>query len=74
MLKIKDDFDLKELEKFGYKLIPNKWGSNYYSNKYIFVFTEDRKICFSVMDSLIHKAEDSLFDLIENNLVKKVEE
>lgn len=76
MLKIKDDVDLKELEKFGFK-----W-DEYYTEYYIFSknkdekvsVTEDRRILiedfsgFSIVEYL-----DVLFDLIQAGLVEKVE-
>ena len=35
MLKIKDNVDLKELEKFGFKYIVEKYKSYIYINKFI---------------------------------------
>lgn len=72
MLKVKDNVDLKELEKFKFKLIQNKWGSDYYSNKLLLIFVEDRQVRIGVTDSLNQLAEDSLFDLIKADLLEKI--
>lgn len=71
MLRIKPEIDLKELEKFGFKYIKNNWGSDYYNNGYIFVYTEDRQVCLKVID-IANKAQDMLFDLIQKGLIEKV--
>lgn len=72
MLKIKDNVDLKELEKFGFKY--HKKQRNQYEY-YSFISTEalliviynDRKIFFLDKAGL-----DILFDLIQAGLVEKV--
>ena len=70
MLKIKDNVDLKKLEKFGFK-------KKYYYNAYVLesedckqdiVFDyETRKLCFC------NWGYDILYDLIQAGLVEKVE-
>lgn len=78
MLKIKDDIDLKELEKFGFK--PLYYGINniikyaYRHNTYEFSFwidVDNRKIyldeCYSA-DLVV------LYDLIQADLVEEVGE
>lgn len=78
MLKIKENVDLKELEKFGFKF--NKTYGEYQifsPNKYekINIIVDDRHILiedfsgFSMVEYL-----DVLFDLIKADLVEKVEE
>lgn len=73
MLKIKDDVDLKELEKLGFKYNKNIWGSDYYSNRFMFVYIDDRQICLKVLD-IENKAQEMLYDFIQAGLVEKVEE
>lgn len=83
MLKIKDNVDLKELEKFGFEYQKNKYQEN---NKYIYKIPVNilmqslpYKIVLSVniftrelKISANWKAYDLLYDLIEKGLVEKV--
>lgn len=76
MLKIKDNVDLKELEKYGFK----EW-----SYHYDFILDEDYEESFiinksgrtieitSCMAGTLTKL-DKLYDLIKDGLVEKVEE
>ena len=75
MLKIKDNVDLKELEKFGFKRnsnFPDGWamvktyknGSYYQEDIYVW---NDRKIQVNAIIIL-----DTLYDLIKTDLVEKV--
>ena len=74
MLKIKDNVDLKELEKFGFKYFKNgtyrvyqidKWGS------YLGVELKDRILQIGVQDYT--DIEDNvIYDLIKADLVEKV--
>lgn len=75
MLKIKDDVDLKELEKFGFKNIKN---NNYpmLSNQeyyYDYVGTmavyENTKVI--ILKHTSDETTDTLYDLIQAGLVKK---
>ena len=74
MLKIKDNVDLKELEKYGFHL-----GTTYITNKECYFST---KIMILVEDRIIKKEEktfdttdyETLYDLIKANLVEKVGE
>lgn len=78
MLKIKDNVDLKELEKFGFKYKPNtkmwhegylyedKTDDNVYPCMRCFIFYSDRHI----ITNSIHI--DILYDLIQAGLVEKV--
>ena len=82
MLKIKDDVDLKELEKFGFKHIDvcdDIWYTYYKkkidNNTDIHIDYSDRKI---ETRSVIYDYEsyewlDTLYDLIKADLVEKVE-
>ena len=71
MLKIKDNVDLKELEKFGFK---KKYYYNAYvleseNNKHDIVFElPSRKLAFC------NWSYDILYNLIQAGLVEKVEE
>ena len=73
MLKIKNDVDLIELEKFGFKKLTTNEGIKYYSfkkeplyaNGYLSIFLKDREIWGT--------ASDKLYDLIQAGFVEKVE-
>ena len=80
MLKIKDDADLKELEKFGF--IERTLGD---SNKILYkpkkterdvieieVNIETRELELSQVHDLFHTHEDTLYDLIQAGLIEKV--
>lgn len=80
MLKIKDEVDLKELEKFGFKLgIDDSCHKAYIKdleyNDYIAIY-EDRTILLDIEDfcgsSWKQFVEEKLKDLIQANLVEKV--
>ncbi len=68
MLKIKDDVDLKELEKFGFKQRNNYYEIfNHYDVDVITIYENDKTIeCGDVT------ADDKLYDLIQSGLVEKV--
>lgn len=74
MLKIKDNVDLKELEKYGFHL-----GRTYITDKECYFSS---KIMILVEDRIIKKEEktfdttdyDTLYDLIKADLVEKVGE
>lgn len=78
MLKIKENIDLKELEKFGFE----KDGECYYCDlrpykktNYSYITIENRKINSSYVEADdIEKTLNILFDLIQAGLVEKVEE
>ena len=77
MLKIRDGVDLKELEKYGFKKnsnFPDGWAmvktykkSRYYQED-IYVWN-DRTIQVNAIE-----LNDTIYDLIKNGLVEKVEE
>ena len=77
MWKIKDDKDLKELEKFGFKkeegyyLFANGYDDDfisYYDTIEINLACKEVKIC-SINNKII---DDMIYDLIEAGLVEKV--
>ncbi len=81
MLKIKDDVDLKELEKFGFeyepmiyvKTIVRKSCSGLCFQKYIDIEEKTRKI--AIQEGLFNVDEElnTIYDLIKADLVEKVE-
>ena len=80
MLKIKDNIDLKELEKFGFEF---ERGTTYIKEideiTYIYVSECDLKFINCVIDPMSNDGSifdliDTLYDLIQAGLVKKVEE
>lgn len=74
MLKIKDDVDLKELEKFGLKF--DGWIYEYKQNNFtgLRVKSTDRRIgIYNSADIIVEKETlVKLYDLIESKLVEKV--
>jgi len=87
MLKIKDDIDLKELEKFGFteiKFISDgeclgwKWSKTIRDDGEekeveIYIYPDINKNHRRIM-VIDYDVEDKLFDLIQAGLVEKVEE
>ena len=81
MLKIKDNFDLKELEKYGFKLI----GGVYYKTIYEGRRGQDFKLTIyndrfiqgysngADGDGEENYIDDTLYDLIKDGLVEKVD-
>ena len=81
MLKIREDEDLKELEKFGFKYHKmvyvkeiKRSNETIKEEKIIYVEEENREI--SIHKGLFNVDEelDTIYDLIKANLVVKVEE
>ena len=77
MLKIKDNVDLKELEKFGFELKTDKYTGEYYYlegylNDEIIIYTENRVLILITIDC--EKINNAIFDLIQAGLVEKVED
>lgn len=79
MLKIRDEIDLKELEKFKFKyaFIINQ---EYYKKSIIkgieinnYIVGEDRIIHYNQM-STINTFDNTLYDLIQAGLVEKVDD
>lgn len=82
MLKIKDDVDLKELEKFGFKENQGKyvkWEKCEWISEAIYVYKETKEILIYLDDEYYkcccgENVLNILFDLIQAGLVEKVEE
>ena len=83
MLKIKDNIDLKELEKFGfehYPLIYIKESKRYDDDinmniaKRVYVDEKTRKISLGTILFNTEIELDTLYDLIKADLVEKVED
>lgn len=73
MLKIKDNVDLKELEKFGFRhSIDLCYTKNVSDSETCFINISDRCIWFGSGGVSFHI--DILFDLVQAGLVEKVEE
>lgn len=76
MLKIKDSVDLKDLEKFGFKI---KGGLIWKPKKgtwEVFELRVDpnsRLILSTGISDLFYTKEDTLFDLIKSDLIEKVD-
>ena len=79
MLKIKNDIDLKELEKYGFKLNDNDWYENDDKRMLtfnIYVKPISKEIIFrtfSKFNNVDNNYLDCLYDLIVAELVEKVE-
>lgn len=80
MLKIKDNVDLKELEKYGFKEYSNGGYSSYPRTykEYAEIIIEKDKIIeinpFGENDVIVCSLLDTLHELIKDGLVEKVDE
>lgn len=83
MLKIKDNVDLKELEKYGFEYEEEyDYGTYHYRNfEDIYVDTEygnnkdfQRKITIGTANYEYNNFLDIIYDLIKDDLVEKVED
>lgn len=81
MLKIKDNVDLKELERFGFEYIVEKYKRYTYKNKFIkidvFLDLEnecENKVLFMITNEYNRNYAnlDVLYDLIKADLVDEV--
>lgn len=73
MLKIKDNVDLKELEKFGFYDNKYCYSDNPYHFRKILIYKKDRYINFySEWYGSDFNLIDTIFDLIQAGLVEKV--
>ena len=78
MLKIKDNVDLKELDKYGFARTKTyEWYEkiveyDYNQRIYYYVLDKDRRIEISTYDGYDNKLDDTLYDLIKDGLVEKV--
>ena len=79
MLKIKDNVDLKELEKYGFRFIDSTGRYEYYNRAYTIIYIKswNREISIeyltNAIDSYEHKLEPVIYDLIKDGLVVKVD-
>ena len=79
MLKIKDNVDLKELEKFGFEIkscFIDKYGKTMYAYEFLVISrtTKELSISSGVDEVNGDKEIVKLFDLIQAGIVEKVEE
>lgn len=72
MLKIKDNVDLKELEKFGFYLDSDEWYVKDIKSIYIFVKPISREIVIKAYNTSNYAKVDTIYDLIQAGLVEKV--
>ena len=68
MLKIKDNVDLKELEKYGFERKRYFYESYDYEKSGVIIYEHSKEIT-----TLVHYDIDTLYDLIKGDLVEKVE-
>ena len=76
MLKIKDNVDLKELEKFGFVKYHLRQNHDYYmypdtTSYAIYIFVENREIMISNSDFYDYHL-NILYDLIKADFIEKV--
>lgn len=73
MLKIKDNIDLKELEKYGYFKRDYNYKTNKYDGEY---YCSSFKICKNLhlrpYNGTNQNRYDEIYDLIKDGLVEKV--
>lgn len=79
MLKIKDNVDLKELEKFGFKIkscFTDKYGKTMYAYGFLVASRITRELSISSGVDEVNGDEEiaKLYDIIKADLVEKVEE
>ena len=77
MLKIKDNVDLKELEKFGYRLLNNEYVKELgldYENDDIYIDKITREIYLDTYEFSNEYLLEVIKDLIQAGLVEKVVE
>jgi len=76
MLKIKDNVDLRELEKFGYRLSNNEYVKELdldYDNDIIFIDIKTREIYLDTYEFSNEYLLEVIKDLIQAGLVEKEE-
>ena len=78
MLKIKDNVDLKELEKYGFKFNNRMNEYGYEENGEYVCVSEDRYIycelrSYRITGAIIEDPLPILYDIIKDGLVEKVE-
>ena len=75
MLKIKNNIDLKELEKFGFNIEENtadEWDQLYCFDSGLMFDKDDKEIIVPLFDE--GSPLNTLYDLIKADLVEKVED
>ena len=72
MFKIKDNIDLKELEKFGFTLDSDEWYVKDIKGINIFVKPISREIVIKAYNTCNYAKVDTIYDLIQAGLVEKV--
>lgn len=73
MLKIRDDIDLEELKKFGFTLNDDEWYVKDIKGMYIFVKPLSREIVIQAYNICDFSKLYTIYDLIQEGLVEKVE-
>ena len=79
MLKIRDEVDLKELEKYGfvgektYQWLEKIVEYDYNQKIYYYVLTTNKIIEISTYGGYDNKLDDTLYDLIKADLVEKID-
>ena len=76
MLRIKDNVDLKELEKYGFIFFDHDslWYSYYYNpEENIKINYSDKELDF-YLSNMTESTINTLYDLIKDGLVEKVKE
>ena len=77
MLKIKDNVDLKELEKFGFRsyyIVGKKHYEIMYNNGNNIKVDSDTRFIHLNFNSVCNKIPNVIYDLIKADLVEKMEE
>lgn len=75
MLKIKDNIDLKELEKFGFEIENRYIPKHYYyryNNRFAYLLKINIETKRLILNSLNKDTLDKIFDLIQAGLVEKI--
>lgn len=72
MLKIKDNVDLKELEKFNFKLDSDEWYMRNDNGFVVLIKPLSKKIVLRTFDTSLHESIDVLYDLIQAGIVEKI--
>lgn len=80
MLKIKDNVDLKELEKYGFELVKG-YNFDFYRKKSTenieltyFIDMDFKNISVETYDGDEVELDNTIYDLIKDGLVEKVDE
>ena len=80
MLKIRDDIDLKELRKYGFKFKDYTGKYEYYNGSYVVIYIKswNREISIQYLKDTLqeyeHDLEPVIYNLIKDGLVEKVDQ